>query len=74
MVQPWPLFVHFCSFNNNFKEKMVVDFSGTPTRIVRVEGKLTDHLTITTAHNKPSLALGTVGTINFANTLWNLPH
>ena len=37
--QPWPLI-----FNNNFTEK-IVGFSGIQTHMVRVEGKLADHLT-----------------------------
>ena len=42
-------FVHFCSFQKQNLQKKTVDFSGIQTRIVRVEGKQTDHLTTTTA-------------------------
>ena len=42
-------FVHFCSFQKQNLQKKTVDFSGIQTRIVRVEGKQTDHLTTATA-------------------------
>ena len=42
-------FVHFCSFQTQFFTEKTVDVCGIRTRIVRVKGKLADHLTTTTA-------------------------
>ena len=47
MGQSWPLFVYFRSFLQHFYRK-IADVSGIRTRIVRVEGEQTDHLTSTT--------------------------
>ena len=47
MGQPRALFVYFLSLQQFYRK--IVDFSGIRTRISGVEGKHTDHLTITMA-------------------------
>ena len=48
MGQPRHFFVYLRSFQAKFYRKIVI-LSGIRTRIIRVEGELSDHLTITTA-------------------------
>ena len=47
-VNPGLFFAYFCSFETEFHREFV-DFSWIQTRIIRLEGKYADHLTITTA-------------------------
>ena len=47
MGQPLSLFVYFCSFQQQFLQK-ITDYSGNQTQIIGVEGEQADHCTTTT--------------------------
>ena len=54
---PTQTFFYFLLFKHKFLQKKTVGFSGIRTRIVRVEGEHSDHLTTTTAHAQTIISL-----------------
>ena len=54
---PTQTFFYFLLFKHKFLQKKTVGFSGIRTRIVRVEGEHSDHLTTTTAHAHTIISL-----------------
>ena len=49
---PGLFFIYLCSFLTTLYKILTLDFSGIQTRIVRIEGKETDHLFTANVQNR----------------------